>query len=87
MARKPAIKKKTETSRYPKRDLSKKKVKTPSTGKKSAPKKTPSTGKKSAPKNVTQKKLPAQKTIKKKLVVKKKKQFWKKDSSFLYSHD
>jgi len=76
MARKPAIKKKAETSRYPKRDLSKEKVKTRT-----------SAGKKPATKKATQKKLPAEKTIKKKIVVQKKKQFWKKDSSIVYSHD
>jgi len=39
MARKPAIKKKAETSRYPKRDLSKEKVKTrTSAGKKTCDK-------------------------------------------------
>lgn len=65
MARKPAMarkpSKKAETSRYPKRDLSKEKVKTKT-----------SAGKKTATKKATQKKLPAEKAIKKKIVGQKK---------------
>jgi len=64
MPRKPvepkSVKKKSETSRYPKRDISKPKIASP-------------TKKKPATKNAAPKKSPAEKTTKKKLAVVKKK--------------
>jgi len=75
MPRKPAepknVKKKSETSRYPKRDISKPKIALP-------------TKKKPTTKNAAPKKSPAEKTTKKKLVVLKKKTNSVRNPSYIH---